>query len=119
MKNLGVYGFVFVGLMMSSMTSAIMSPKRIWQCVTQPDKNNCSADERKTAQNWIITSSVTAFLAFVTLMGSLNSGPLIDQRIRYLKNTKLWRAQNRDEVNQVQHEIQHLEHVKKDVLGIN
>ncbi len=45
MKKQLLYGLICVGLMMSSMASAAMSPRRIWQCFSKPKDNKCTTGE--------------------------------------------------------------------------
>jgi hypothetical protein len=70
MKKLVAF-LLCVGLLVSSMASAIMSPKRLWQC--RPTNQNptppCSAAERATSRKWLVGALPGAIAAVLTAFG--------------------------------------------------
>ncbi len=116
---------VFAGLITGSMTSAIMSPKRLWNCATAPDKNNCSADERKTAKGWLIGGSIAALTAFLTAFGIVRGPEIVRQARRDaidkdIKNLRMQRDATLDpqDMRSIDMQIEEL-HEKRSETNIN
>ncbi len=61
------------------MLSAIMGPKRLWECSTAPEKNNCTASEKKTARAWLIGGSIAAIVAALTAFGLIRGPEIVRQ----------------------------------------
>jgi hypothetical protein len=63
--------FLFAGLLSNSMVSAIMSPRRLWQC--RPTNQNpipsCSAAERATSKKWLVGGTATVIGSILAALG--------------------------------------------------
>ncbi len=68
MKKIMV-GFIMVSLLINTVASAVMGPKRLWQCGTAPDKNKCSESERKEARNWFIGVPAAVIVGALAAVG--------------------------------------------------
>ncbi len=80
MKKL-ITSLITIGLITSSMTVAIMPPKRFAQCIWNPKEYKCLDKEKKEVKIWVGTASIGAIIALLALIG-VTVGPKGAQKIK-------------------------------------
>lgn len=82
---------ICTAFLINSTASAVMSPKRLWECATEEKakKNKCTESEQKTARGWIIGASITAIIAVLVAIGIIRGPQAYNEGKRMAADAKI------------------------------